>query len=192
MSDTNAVPLARLVARLRELATAVTQGPAAIARECSMRVPAEPDRDADLVLSAAAGELERAGSWRTLALKYDAERMKYRDALIELGREEELGEGMRRVVYGHKAQAYAQGVLSPVAVAPPPTAAQVDEHLAALDDEALLTLLEAAYSDCYTAANSNPNSNWHAACFAATAACAQEASRRGLKLPATAAEPAQA
>lgn len=47
------------VARLRELSHAVTQGPDAIRRECSMRVPAEPDRDADLVLSSAADEIER-------------------------------------------------------------------------------------------------------------------------------------
>ena len=48
-----------LVTRLRELATAVTEGQQAVAREFTMRVPAEPNRDADLVLSAAADEIER-------------------------------------------------------------------------------------------------------------------------------------
>lgn len=45
--------------RLRELSDAVTQGREAVAREFTMRVPAEPDRDADLVLSRAADDLDR-------------------------------------------------------------------------------------------------------------------------------------
>ena len=49
---------AAIIARLRELAHAVTKGPEAIRGECTMRVPAEPLRDADLVLSAAADMLE--------------------------------------------------------------------------------------------------------------------------------------
>jgi len=44
--------------RLRELSDAVTQGCEAVAREFTMRVPAEPDRDADLVLSRAADALD--------------------------------------------------------------------------------------------------------------------------------------
>jgi hypothetical protein len=52
-------PHERLVGRLRELAHAVTQGREAVAREFTMRVPAEPERDADLVLSTAADEIER-------------------------------------------------------------------------------------------------------------------------------------
>jgi hypothetical protein len=52
-------PHERLVGRLRELADAVTQGRDAVAREFTMRVPAEPERDADLVLSKAADELDR-------------------------------------------------------------------------------------------------------------------------------------
>jgi hypothetical protein len=48
-----------IVTRLRELSDAVTKGPETVAREFTMRVPAEPDRDADLVLSHAAAELER-------------------------------------------------------------------------------------------------------------------------------------
>ena len=63
------------VARLRELSHAVTQGPDAIRRECSMRVPAEPDRDADLVLSSAADEIERL---RAEVAQSDAD---YQDAI---------------------------------------------------------------------------------------------------------------
>ena len=65
------------VARLRELSHAVTQGPDAIRRECSMRVPAEPDRDADLVLSSAADEIERLRA-----------EVAFRSSEIELFREE--------------------------------------------------------------------------------------------------------
>lgn len=43
--------------RLRELAHAVTLGPEG-RHEFSMRVPAEPERDADLVLSSAADEID--------------------------------------------------------------------------------------------------------------------------------------
>ena len=52
-------PLEQLVVRLRELAHAVTQGPDTLRREMTMRVPAEPERDADLVLSSAASEIEQ-------------------------------------------------------------------------------------------------------------------------------------
>ena len=44
--------------RLRELSDAVTKGPKGM-REFYMSIPAEPERDADLVLAAAADELER-------------------------------------------------------------------------------------------------------------------------------------
>lgn len=57
------VPSEVLASRLEELAHTVTQGREAVSREFTMRVPAEQDRDADLVLSAAAGriiELEAA------------------------------------------------------------------------------------------------------------------------------------
>ena len=36
-----------LIERLRELGKAVTKGRAAVLREFTMRIPAEPDRDAD-------------------------------------------------------------------------------------------------------------------------------------------------
>lgn len=50
---------AALTDRLRELSDAVTRGPEVRDREFTMRVPAEPDRDADLVLSTAADEIDR-------------------------------------------------------------------------------------------------------------------------------------
>ncbi len=57
---------ARRIARLRELSYAITRPTDPwesrsdrMRREFSMRIPAEPDRDADLVLSWAADELER-------------------------------------------------------------------------------------------------------------------------------------
>lgn len=60
MSDANGGgPHERLVGRLRELADAVTHGRDVVAREFTMRVPAEPERDADMVLSNAADELDR-------------------------------------------------------------------------------------------------------------------------------------
>lgn len=48
------VPSHILAQRLNELAEAVTKGKVAIDAEFGMRVPAELDRDADLVLSQAA------------------------------------------------------------------------------------------------------------------------------------------
>jgi hypothetical protein len=66
----------RLVGRLRELADAVTQGRDAVAREFTMRVPAEPERDADLVLSKAADEIERLRA-EGEALRSDAERYRW-------------------------------------------------------------------------------------------------------------------
>lgn len=68
------VPHDALVLRLRELAQAVTQGPDALRRECTMRIPAEPDRDADLVLSEAANRLKRLAS-------LEAENARLREAL---------------------------------------------------------------------------------------------------------------
>lgn len=48
------VPSGVLCTRLDELAQAVTEGRPGIEREFYMRIPAELDQDADLVLSAAA------------------------------------------------------------------------------------------------------------------------------------------
>ena len=52
------VPSDVLCARLRVLSKAVTQGRAAINREFYMRIPAELDNDADLVLVGAAQRIE--------------------------------------------------------------------------------------------------------------------------------------
>ena len=64
-----------LVNRLRELADAVTRGPDAVAREFTMSIPARPERDADLVLSAAADEIERLrATLERQQLSYERER----------------------------------------------------------------------------------------------------------------------
>jgi hypothetical protein len=57
------VPSEILAARLDELSMAVTQGRDAIAREFTMRVQAELDRDADLVLCQAARRIRELESW---------------------------------------------------------------------------------------------------------------------------------
>lgn len=51
------VPSDVLCNRLNELADAVTEGQQAVAREFTMRIPAEFDRDADLVMAEAASRL---------------------------------------------------------------------------------------------------------------------------------------
>ena len=56
---TKEVPTDILIARLKELADAITKGREAVDREFTMRVPAECDRDADLVLVEAARRLEK-------------------------------------------------------------------------------------------------------------------------------------
>lgn len=53
------VPSETLCARLYELALAVTEGRKGVEREFCMRIPAELDRDADLVISEAARRIER-------------------------------------------------------------------------------------------------------------------------------------
>ena len=52
------VPNEVLIRRLKELSDAVTKGPKAVNREFYMRVPAEVDFDADLVLAEAARRLQ--------------------------------------------------------------------------------------------------------------------------------------
>lgn len=56
-TDTASVPTETLANRLDELANAITKGREASDREFTMRIPAECDRDADLVLSEAAKRL---------------------------------------------------------------------------------------------------------------------------------------
>lgn len=53
-STTDEIPSETLCARLEQLSKAVTEGKEAVEREFTMRVPAECDRDADLVLYRAA------------------------------------------------------------------------------------------------------------------------------------------
>jgi hypothetical protein len=55
--STKEVPLDKIIARLRELSDAIIRGRDAQADEFTMRIPAECDRDADLVLSEAANRL---------------------------------------------------------------------------------------------------------------------------------------
>jgi hypothetical protein len=52
------VPTAILIARLQKLSDAITEGKDSVEREFTMRIPAECDRDADLVLAEAARRLE--------------------------------------------------------------------------------------------------------------------------------------
>lgn len=60
------VPTDVLIARLHELAEAVTKGKAAIDREFVMRIPAELDHCPDLVISQAA---ERLREYKAKAIK---------------------------------------------------------------------------------------------------------------------------
>ncbi|MEJ1354293.1 MAG: hypothetical protein RPU39_06345 [Candidatus Sedimenticola sp. (ex Thyasira tokunagai)] len=64
------VPTDVLIARLDELAEAVAKGTRAVNREFDMRIPAELDRDADLVISQAA---ERLREYKGKAIKLAAE-----------------------------------------------------------------------------------------------------------------------
>lgn len=48
----------QLIRRRRELSNAITDGREARDREFTMRIPADPERDADLVLNAAADRIE--------------------------------------------------------------------------------------------------------------------------------------
>jgi len=54
------VPTAAICTRLKELSNAVTKGREAVAREFTMRIPAEIDHDADFVLSVAALRLDHS------------------------------------------------------------------------------------------------------------------------------------
>ena len=52
------VPTEVLINRLKELSNAVTEGRSSLEREFTMRIPAECDRDADIVLAESAKRLE--------------------------------------------------------------------------------------------------------------------------------------
>lgn len=53
------VPNEVLIARLEALSDAITNGDAGISREFDMRIPAEVDHDADIVLAEAARRLRK-------------------------------------------------------------------------------------------------------------------------------------
>lgn len=57
--DTRHVPLEKIITRLKELADAITRGGESRDREFTMRIPAECDRDADLVIAEAATRLQQ-------------------------------------------------------------------------------------------------------------------------------------
>lgn len=59
------IPSEVICARLEELSKAVSEGREAVAREFTMRVPAECDRDADLVLATAAKRIRALESAAT-------------------------------------------------------------------------------------------------------------------------------
>lgn len=98
----------KLIARLRDLSDAVTEGRDALNREFTMRVPAEPDRDADLVLSSAADLLDRL----------QAENKRLREALqrivddhdfVQAHPEKWFGTGDRGAAYAETARAALEG-----------------------------------------------------------------------------------
>ena len=63
--ESSEVPTETICGRLLELSEAVTKGRESINREFTMRVPAELDRDADLVLSEAAKRLKELSAANT-------------------------------------------------------------------------------------------------------------------------------
>lgn len=63
------VPLDIIITRLNELSDAITGGRESQGREFTMRIPAECDRDADLVIGEAAARLAKLGRVSELAEK---------------------------------------------------------------------------------------------------------------------------
>lgn len=62
--DSAEVPTQTIVGRIEQLSNAVTEGRDSINREFTMRVPAEVDRDADLVLSEAAKRIKELETYK--------------------------------------------------------------------------------------------------------------------------------
>ncbi len=75
------VPDSILASRLDALSDAVTKGKGAINREFTMRVPAELDHDADLVLSQAAERLREFGQ----AFMTDKQSAEFADTEYDVG-----------------------------------------------------------------------------------------------------------
>lgn len=85
----DAVPSELLCKRLHELSDAVTKGRDAIDQEFTMRIPAELDRDADLVLSESARRLEQLQK-RNAELEENYKRLIEHAAIIEISLRDEL------------------------------------------------------------------------------------------------------
>jgi len=66
------VPLSVLINRLNELSDAACGGKDSLSREFTMRIPAECDRDADLILAEAARRLEIYYDPKNWTRPYDA------------------------------------------------------------------------------------------------------------------------
>ena len=79
------VPTEALCSRLDELSTAVTQGREAVGRAFGMRVPAELDYDADLVLAEASKRLRELAASRELCRQYREVAELMRDSQILKG-----------------------------------------------------------------------------------------------------------
>jgi hypothetical protein len=65
------------------------------------------------------------------------------------------------------------------------TLEEIDAHLREMDDDQLKAAMIQARDDLAEAADHEPESEWHQACFAAALTYAQELSRRGIRLVAT-------
>jgi len=85
------VPLDTLISRLNELSDAVVGGRKTQAQEFAMRVPAECDRDADIVLAEAAVRLDALRNY-SAELQVDLNR-----ALAKVERVRELAEKIRDI-----------------------------------------------------------------------------------------------
>lgn len=57
-----------------------------------------------------------------------------------------------------------------------------DEYISSLSDSELQASAKQGNEDCIEAANTERNSDWHDACFAACAVFSREMSRRGIDI----------
>lgn len=79
------VPTDVLADRLDELSNAITDGKDATSAEFTMRVPAEYDRDADLVLAEAARRLRMVSATLDKQLSMTVEELCHPDNLVTIG-----------------------------------------------------------------------------------------------------------
>ena len=61
------------------------------------------------------------------------------------------------------------------------TKEQIDAYFASLNDIELKEKLYTAYNDLRAVSKEDPDSEWHASCFAATILYTQELNKRGIK-----------